>query len=1133
MRARIVLAFAVLLLASSFAAFSAAAPAAAPAPATAAQPPAYFRYPDIHGDRIVFSAESDLWIVSDKGGVARRLTSHPGDEHFARFSPDGARIAFSGEYDGNVDVYVIAADGGVPRRLTWHPGVDDVLGWTPDGKYVLFRSARNDPNGSSHVWRVPAEGGDPEELPIGWSPRLSIDPESGRWAFNRSSWETATWKRYRGGTAPQIWVGSPDKADFKQVTTFDGSNAYPMWHGGRIWYLCDKGGTMNIWSMLPDGTDQKRQTDFKDWDARWPNIAEDGRIVFTLGADVHVFDPKDGTEHEVDIALPGERTLTRSRYPDAASNLTWFDLSPDGDRVAVTTRGEIFSVPVKKGVTLPVTGGSGARESWASFDADGKRLLYVTDEPREQEIRIRDAWGRGTPKVVKPAGTSGWYFPPKISPDGKWVAYADQTQTLWVVPTSGGTPVRVDQSRQAPIQDYTWSPDSRWLAYSKARATDFQGIFVYDTKGGPAHEMTGAATDDFSPAWDPDGRYLYFLSHRGVNPILGTVDWDNVEAKNVRPYLILLRKDVKNPFADLEGLPDETDADKSSGADKADAGASKGGKKSGDKKAESKKEDESKKEEAKPVGIDFDGVADRTVMFEVPLGNYSSIGATSSHVFYLSAPVKGFAEQGGLFEAPKPDNTLVSYDLEKKKADTFMDGVAGYSLPDGGKKIAVMKDQGEIYVVDNDSVPSDVSDAKVDMSDVVIDLDPLEEWTQMYWEAWRNERDFFWDPGLGGIDWKKIGEQYATLLPRLATRNDLRDLLGQLIGELNNSHTYTWGGDPGVDVPHVSVGLLGADVSREGSAYRVARIYRGDPADNVESPLLAPGADVKEGDYILAVNHRPFDGNGSFYSYFADLADRSVVLTVNSRNATAGSRDVVVRTVPSEGELRYVDWVRRNREYVAKKSGGKLGYIHLPDMWSHGLIQFNRWFYPQLDKQGMVIDERWNGGGAVSQMIVERLARKVISFDRSRLGGLSTYPYRTLNGPFVVLANEFAGSDGDIFPAAIQREKLAPVIGKRTWGGVVGINGERLLVDGGMVTEPEAAWWEQQGGWTIENHGVDPDIVVEDLPQDLAKGVDAQLDRGIEETLRLLEQHPPIVPSFGPVRNRTREAFEGEMSGTK
>jgi tricorn protease len=691
--------------------------------------PAYFRYPDLHGDRIVFSAEADLWIASAQGGPARRLTSHVGNEYFAAFSPDGKEIAFSAQYDGNVDVYVISSDGGEPRRLTWHPGGDEVVGWTPDGKDVLFRSTRADPQ-NPEIWRVPAGGGDPAKLPIGYAVRISMDPETGRWAFNRSSWENATWKRYRGGTAPQVWVGSPAKADFRQITTFEGSNAYPMWHGGRIWYLSDQGGTMNIWSIKPDGTDAKRHSDFKDWDSRWPSMGTDGRIVHVLAGDIHVFDPRDGTDRKVDIEMPSDRVLTRSRYPDAASNLTWFDISPDGDRIAVTTRGEIFSVPVKKGVTLPVTRGSGARESFAGLDGEGKRLIYVTDEPREEEIRIRDAWGRGEAKVVKPAGQSGWHFPPMISPDGKWVAYGDQTHALWVVPAAGGTPKQVDRAEQAEIREYCWSPDSRWLAYSRVGRNWYSAIQVYDTKNSATHAISDGFTDDFSPAWDPDGRYLHFLSHRNINPVVGSQDWDNVEVRNTRPYLVLLRKDVKNPLAERAGLPED---ESKAGKDE------KAGKDKEKKKDAGEGDKEKKPEPPKPVEIDFDGIADRVVMFDVPIGRYAGLTATSSHVFYLSVPLMGYAERGddldGNLEA---DNTLMFFDIEKRKAKTFMDGVSTYALPMKGKKIAVMKKKGEIYVVDTSSAPTDVSDAKVDMSDVVIDLDPREEWAQMYYEAWRH-----------------------------------------------------------------------------------------------------------------------------------------------------------------------------------------------------------------------------------------------------------------------------------------------------------------------------------------------------------------------------------------------------------
>ncbi len=1085
--------------------------------------PAYYRYPDIHGNQIVFTAEADLWVVPDQGGVARRLTTHVGDEYFPQFSPDGKWIAFTGQYDGNSDVYVIPVEGGEPHRLTWHPATDQVVGWTPDGKDVIFRSQRSDPNNEWDLYEVPAQGGDPVMLPLGWAARIDIDPQTGMWAFNRKSTETFTWKRYRGGTASDIWVGDPAKADFKQVTDFDGTDAFPMWHGGMIYFLSDRGGTMNIWSMKPDGTGLKQHTDFKDFDARWPAMGDDGRIVYTLAADIYVFDPKDDSVRKVNVDLPSDRVLTRVRYPDPGSYISYFDLSPGGDRLAVTARGEIFSIPAKDGVTLPVSRGSGARESWASYGPEGKKILYVTDAGHEESIRTIDAWGRGEAKTVVPAGDHGWHFAPVLSPDGKWVAYGDETQTLYVVPASGGSPKKVDSARQGPIADYSWSPDGRWLAYDKALDNNYSSVYIYDTGDGSVHEVTGAMTNDYGPSWDPDGRYLYFLSTRAINPILGTQDWDNVEAKNTRPYLVLLRKDVKNPLAELEGMPASDDQDQGKSGDK-------------DKDKKDKKDDDKKGDEKAapaPVKIDFDGLEARVVELPVPRGNYNGISATSDDVFYVSNPIHGFAEQPGLFQESGPEGTLISFNLKKKEPKDFITGISGYSLAAKAGKIAIMKRPGEFYVVDAGSPPGDLSDAKVSMKDVVIDLDPREEWDQMYYEAWRHERDFFWDAGMGGLDWKGIRDRYAALLPRLATRSDLQDLIGQMIGELNNSHTYVFGGDPGVQVPHVSVGLLGADVQREGSAYKIVRIYHGDPADRVAAPLADPGVNVSEGDYILAVNHRAFTGDRPFLAYFEDMAGKNVVLTVNGKPTMDGSREVVVTPAGSEHDLRYSDWVRRNREYVARKTGGKIGYIHIPDMWKNGLIQFNTWFYPQLDTEGMIVDNRWNGGGAVSQMIVDRLRRHLDSFDRARHGALSTYPGKVLNGPFVVITNEFAGSDGDIFPAAVQMEKLAPVIGERSWGGVVGISGARTLVDNGFLTQPEFAWWQPQGGWTIENHGVDPDIVVQNLPQDLAKDEDAQLDRAIQEVMKLHQERPPVVPQFGPIPQRTRAAFQKELQNMK
>ena len=957
------------LLATLATAISAAtmAPAASraadpPAPAKAAQPGAsrtgYLRYPDIHGHDVVFYADGDLWLVADTGGMSRRLTTHVGTEHFPKFSPSGREIAFTGEYDGNPDVYVVGVEGGEPRRLTWHPGQDHVIGWTTDGSRVLFRSAREDPHGDWELYSVPALGGEPSKLPLGWAARIDIDPATKNWAFTRiSTSETASWKRYRGGSSSDIWVGNPERADFRPVTDFEGPDAFPMWHGGRIYFLSDLGGTANLWSILPDGSDRRRHTDLKDWDARFPSMGPDGRIVFMLAGDIHLFDPAGNRTQKLMIDLPSERVLTRVRYPNPEKHVNWFELAPDGERLLVNTRGELYSVPVEEeGAVLPITRGSGAREKWGYYDRAGKRLAYVSDTGHEERIYTVDAWGRGEPKAVTPARENGgWLFPPMVSPDGKWLAYSDQTQSLYVVPAAGGEPRRVDKSDFYEIRQYAWSPDGRWLAYAKPMQVDFSSIYIYDVRARKSHRVTGPTTADREPAWDPEGRYLYFLGERTMNPVIGfSRDFSNVQLNVVRPYLVLLRKDVKNPFAPLAGLPDDHAGD--------------------DKSKDKKEKDKAKKEKEEKakgtedasellegdlvqVEIDIEGLADRIVELPVDPGILSSPGATAGKLFYLSAPIRGLNDPGeGLGEERKPDQTLMVFDFEEKEATEFVDEVGAYSLAPAVEKVAIMKEKGAIYVVETESPPEELDEAKVKLDGIVVELDPREEWEQMFYEAWRHQRDFYWDAGMAGIDWRAERDRYATLLPRLATRGDLRDVLAEMIGELNTSHTYVWGGDAGVEVPKVTTGLLGADVVREGDFYRVKRIYRGDPADREQSPLREPGVDVREGDYVIAVNHRPFPAGESFLASFAGVAKHPVVLTVNSSASRKGARDVVVTPTPSEEPLRYADWVRQNREYVAEKTGGKMGYIHIPDMGAAGLTEFDTWFYPQLDKEGMVVD---------------------------------------------------------------------------------------------------------------------------------------------------------------------------------
>ncbi len=1083
----------------------------------------YFQQPDIHGNSIVFCAERDLWTVASGGGTAVRLTTHDGNEYFPNFSPDGKQIAFSGAYGGNLDVYVIPAAGGEPQRLTWHGGPDEMIGWMPDGERVIFRSLRSDPMGTWRLFTVDLRGGDAEELPLGWAARLDVDRDSGAWAFNRRSRDTRNWKRYRGGTATDIWAGDPEKGDFTRLTDFGGMDAFPMWHGGRIYFASDQGGTVNIWSMAADGSDRKRHTGFDTWDIRWPAMGPDGRIAFCHAADIHLFDPDRGKEAKVEITLPSDRVLTRVRYPDPARSMDWFSLNPEGDRLAVVARGEIFSVPVEDGVTLPVTRGSGAREREATFDPAGERIIYTSDEAGDDEFRVIDAWGRGEPEVIKPvAGKSAWHYAPAWSPDGKLVAFSSSDLGLYTMPAEGGDPTEVARSSNYAIREYVWSPDGRWLAYSMTLPSEYTSIYIYDTVEKKTHQVTGDWSDDSSPAWDPDGRYLYYTSSRAVNPFLGQFDWNNVEQKNDKLYMVLLREDVENPLVDTAGLPPEEEPDEA-GDDAGEEGDDEADKETGD-------DSEDKDDEAPaPVKIDTAGLMARTVELPVDRGNYTGLGATGSHLFYVTVPQRGMAEQPGLFQEEGPTASLHTFDLKKKEAKPFVEGISGYTIAAKGTKIAVLKGPGELFVTGTAAPPGPaLAESKVDLSGMVIQMDPREEWAQMYYEAWRRMRDFYWDEKMSGLDWEAIRDQYASLLPRLATRGDLSDLIGQMFGELNTSHTYVFGGDMGVRPTRVSTGLLGADLTREGEAFKVAKIYRGSAPDRVRSPLDRPGVAIAEGDYILAVNRVPFDGRRPIHAWLENMAGRSTLLTVNDTPDMDGSHEVLVTPMGSEADLRYSHWVRGNREYVAEKTGGKVGYIHLPDMWTDGLVEFNTWFYPQLGLEGMVVDTRWNGGGAVSQMILERLRRPLLSYSRIRGGGIGTYPDRVLNGPFVVLMNQFNGSDGDIFPKAVQLNELAPVIGMRSWGGVVGIYGARSLVDGGLVTNPQSAWWDPRDGWELENHGVDPDIEVENLPQDLARGVDAQLDRGIEEVLRLHREQPPLKPDFGDIRDRSRRAFKDE-----
>jgi tricorn protease len=1071
----------------------------------------YLDFPTINGNTIVFSCDNDLWSVPAEGGLAMRLTQAEGREYMPRFSPDGRMIAFTGDYDGGGnDVYVIPAAGGVPRRLTYHPYSDYVLAWTNDGKSIVFRSMRQSPHYTYKVFSISPDGGFPEALPLDEVSLMSFEPGGRRVAFNRFSREFRTWKRYTGGLAQDIWVGDPETLEFRQITDFEGTDAFPMWIGDRIYFVSDRDATMNIYSMNPQGGDVRQHTFHEEYDVRWP-AAGRNKIVYQNGGDIWLLDTASGDYRKVSIQVPSDRIEERERFVEPDEYVTDFEVSPKGRRVAFCSRGDLALVPVEEGRTIVLTNTSGVREKFPRWSQDGKSLAYISDTGGEEEIYVVDVPGGEPEQITK--GTGNWKYPPVWSPDGKKLAYSDGSQTLFLVDRETGRVSPVDSSEYWETTDYSWSPDSRWLAYSKYEDHIFQSIFIFDTKTSKITRITDRYTNDTEPVWDPEGKYLYFLSDRTINPVLSQIAFDAIIDKTTKPYLVVLEKGKKSPFFPKE--PEELDAEEN-GKDE-----DSGGDKARDKKDET--------EETKDVKIDLAGIMDRVVEFPVDAGHYSQLAAAEGKVFYLSRPSMGMAEGQRRGSERRPMNSVHMFDMGEKEDEVILPGVNSYRLSPDGKKIIYRK-MNEFYVVDAGKQAGGGEkddESRVDLSAWNIRLDPRAEWEQMFNEAWRLQRDFYWAPDMAGIDWASVKAKYEKLLPRISTRDDLGDLIGEMIAELSTSHTYIWGGD--MRRPdRIQVGLLGADIEPEGPGgyYRIKKIYPPEASSpDAMSPLMLSHAGVTEGEYIIAVNGQPAKLPVNFYSLFLDLAGDEVLLTVNDKPSTRGARDVIVKTVSDDGDLRYLDWVRSNREYVDRVSGGKIGYIHIPDMSTRGLIEFQRTFYPQLAKPGIIIDARYNGGGFVSELIIRRLSVNTLAYGKARKGRPYRYPDDAVDAYIVALCNQHAGSDGDIFPRAFKLSKLGPVIGMRTWGGVVGIRMDKPFVDGGLMTIPEFAWWEAKEGWTLENRGVQPDIEVENMPGDVLRGRDAQLDKAIEVVVEKLGQDPKQTPDLPPFPDKSKESY--------
>lgn len=1098
----------------------------------------YYRFPAIHGETVVFSAEHDLWKVPVSGGPALRLTTHAGQELFPKFSPDGKWLAFSADYQGNRDVYVMPAEGGQPRRLTFHPTRDEVIAWKPDSSAIVFRSDRKTVHWENYLFEIPVMGGAATPINIGIGSLASFSPDGKFVAFNRWSTEFRTWKRYRGGTAPDVWVGNLADKSFKKITDWEGTDDFPMWDGTtdpanpRVYFLSDRDATTNrsnIFSSKPDGSDVKQHTKHADFDCRWADM-QGGKIVYMVGADLWAFDAKTGETKKIPVQLASDRVRNQSRFEDAGRTLDGYSLNQDGSRVTVSSRGELWASPAKPGRIVQLTQSSGIRERSPNYSPDGKKIAAITDQTGEQEIAIFDAAKPDAPKVLTKQG-KGWLFEPIWSPDGKHIAYADLTLTLYVVDAESGKVSTVETSKAGEIREYAFSPDGKWLAYCSPRTAEdglsygANELKIYSIEQQKSFPVSTGFTDDRSPAWDPEGKYLYFVSNRSFDPFIDQREWNFTSTGTSKPYALILAADGVSPFA-----PDELKDPKDKKKDK-DAKA----KKDADKAKDGKEDDKSEeKDDEKPklvdVKIDTAGLTDRVVVFPVGADNYGGLHATEDKLFYVQYPTTGMNDEREEGEEEGSRAVLMAFDFESKKAEPFIEGVKDYAFSLNNKRIAYRTGD-EILFSGTDSKPSEGGEGKgkkppkesVNPSKFRLLVNPAQEWAQIFNEAWRLQRDFYWAENMANIDWKAMRERYGSLLPRISTRNELNDLIGQLLGELGTSHTYVNGGDV-EGSKRVNVGLLGAALMPDETAktFRFAQIYRPESWETeTPNPLTAPSARVQEGDYLWAINGRDVGMSENVYEMLGTLADDEVQLTVGSKPDRSDARDIQIKAVSDEHALRYRDWSRRNREYVEKESGGTIGYMHLPDMGGAGLTRFIQFFYPQLSKQAIIFDDRYNGGGNVSPMIIERLKRQVYAYDIPRRGERSTVPSATHRGYKAVLINHWSASDGDIFPESFQLNKLGPVIGTRSWGGVVGIRGDKPFIDGGMSTQPEFAWWEPKRGWTLENRGVEPDIQIDNTPDQEALGKDTQLDRAIAEMKKRIEAQPIEPIKLTPVPDKS------------
>ncbi|MGE0525518.1 MAG: S41 family peptidase [Bdellovibrionales bacterium] len=1055
----------------------------------------YFRYPTVFGENVVFVSEDDLWEVPLAGGRARRLTAGLGAFSRPQYSPDGRWLAFSSAEEGHLEVFVMPAEGGEIRRLTYLAAQSAVTGWR-DSETILFASTAFEPHRAPTICQISIHGGLPTSLRLGPAVHLALGVEGVVLERNAFRADPAHWKRYRGGTAGKLWYARDLDSEFKPLISLAGNLSRPLWVKGRVYFLSDHQGVSNLYSCTPQGEDLRQETRHDDYYAR--NPATDGRrVVYHLGASLYMYDVEKGHSRRIDVQYHSQRTQRQRRFVKPADHLESAGLNHDGEEVVITTRGQVHHMSAWES-PVGVRREAGARYRLARFTPDGHHIVSVIDSANGDEIlEVFNTQAQSFEQISNPDW--GRFVEIEVSPRTPRIAFTNHRNEIWIVDYAAKESRRVSRSEHRVIRGLSWSPDGTWLAFSRSESWNRSHICIADAATGEFQPVTEPLFEDFSPSFDPDGRYLYFLSTRKLNPVYDAVQFELSFPKAVIPCLVTLRTEFPSPF--LKTDPPPQPGSKNRPGDGLGGGAPE-------------------------VKIDFDGIHKRVLAFPLPEARYEKLFAgDGKKVFLMCAPIEGALDQPMWQTYPPSKNLLKVYDFRTQKASTFATGISEASVSFDGKSVLLRVGK-KLKVQRADARPrrsppgakSGRESGWIDLERAKVLVEPAAEWKQMLHEVWRLQRDHFWRADMSKVNWAQTLDRYRPLLDHVNTRTEFADLVWEMQGELGTSHAYDIGGDYRRE-PSYPVGLLGAEFSydKASGGYRIERLIQGDAWNSAEAcPVTAPGVGLAPGDILLGINGQKLSAEVTPNHLLLHLANSEVDLTAQLRNGEL--RRVRVRALAQETPARYREWVESRRRYVSEKTRGRVGYIHIPDMGARGFAEFHRHFLRDYDKDALIVDVRYNGGGHVSQLLLEKLCRKRMGADETRWFGTIPFPEESPAGPMVALTNEYAGSDGDIFSHAFKLKKAGPLIGRRTWGGVVGIWPRHFLVDGGITTQPEFSHWFVDVGWQVENYGVEPDIDIDNPPHAFRCGEDPQLDRGIREVLKLLEKSPPFRPvmSEGP-----------------